>query len=146
MIAHMCTRMIGVWLANGGSKVLRWAAILLVAWALLGSRQAIAQQAQADGPGQFAAEIAAFAAADEARASDCAIVFVGSSSIRMWRGLAADMAPYSVLNRGFGGATIADVNSYFDALIGHRASPAIFFYAGEKRRARSWPRSADFSS
>src|SRR5687768_181547 len=38
------------------------------------------------------------------------ILFVGSSSIRLWKTLAQDMAPLPVLNRGFGGATIGEVN------------------------------------
>ncbi len=105
---------------------------LLIAAALwLGFQNAIAQQVAASGPERFASEIAAFAADDEARVSDCATIFVGSSSIRMWRSLEADMAPFSVLNRGFGGAAIADVNYYFDALVGRRQPRAIFFYAGE---------------
>lgn len=91
--------------------------------------QAIAQQAPA--PDRFAAEIAAFDAADESHIDPCAVAFVGSSSIRLWRGLDADMAPFAVLNRGFGGATIADVNYYFGDLLGRRTPRAIFFYAGE---------------
>lgn len=113
-------------------KMLRQITSLFFAAMLwLGAQPAIAQQIQANQPEQFAAEIAAFSTADENRVGDCAIVFVGSSSIRMWRALEADMAPSSVVNRGFGGATIADVNYYFDALFGRRAPRAIFFYAGE---------------
>ena len=105
---------------------------LLIAAALwLGFQHAIAQQVEARRPEQFASEIAAFTADDQARVSACATIFVGSSSIRLWRSLEADMAPFAVVNRGFGGATIADVNYYFDAILAHRAPRAIFFYAGE---------------
>ncbi|KAF0185262.1 MAG: GDSL family lipase [Alphaproteobacteria bacterium] len=90
-----------------------------------------AEQPRVAGPEPFAAEIAAFAKADENIDAPCAIMFVGSSSIRLWRNLTADMAPYPVINRGFGGATITDVNHHFGDLVSHRAPKAIFFYAGE---------------
>ena len=38
-----------------------------------------------------------------------AVVFVGSSSIRFWSTLEADMAPMPVLQHGFGGAKLGDV-------------------------------------
>ncbi len=104
-------------------------ALLIAAILWMHEPQAIAQQAP--GPEQFAAEIAAFSAADESHIDPCAIAFVGSSSIRLWRALDTDMAPFTVVNRGFGGATIADVNYYFDALLGDGTPRAIFFYAGE---------------
>lgn len=84
------------------------------------------------GPASFASEIAAFEQADRASPpKPCALLFVGSSSIRMWRSLAADMTPYRVINRGFGGSTIADVNQHFDRVVAPYRPKAIFFYAGE---------------
>ncbi|MEO6361543.1 MAG: GDSL-type esterase/lipase family protein, partial [Sphingomicrobium sp.] len=83
-------------------------------------------------PSPFASEIAAFAQADQANPpKPCALLFVGSSSIRLWQSLAADMAPYRVINRGFGGSTIADVNLHFDRAVAPYRPKAIFFYAGE---------------
>ena len=41
------------------------------------------------------------------------------------------MAPYAVINRGFGGARISDVNFYFDRVVTPYRPRAIFFYAGE---------------
>lgn len=80
----------------------------------------------------FAGEIAAFAEADAmAPPARCQILFVGSSSIRMWDTLAEDMAPRRVINRGFGGSTIADVNRYFDEVVRPYRPRAIVFYAGE---------------
>lgn len=38
-----------------------------------------------------------------------AILFAGSSSIRLWSTLADDMAPYSVIQRGFGGSELSDL-------------------------------------
>jgi lysophospholipase L1-like esterase len=84
------------------------------------------------GPEQFAREIEAFAAADRAQApAPCGFLFVGSSSIRFWQTLAADMAPLPVINRGFGGSTVADVDYYFDRVVTPYRPRAIIFYAGE---------------
>lgn len=80
----------------------------------------------------FAADIAAFEGADRAAPpARCQILFVGSSSIRFWDTLSADMAPRRVIRRGFGGSTIADVNLYFDRIVAPYQPAAIVFYAGE---------------
>jgi len=51
-----------------------------------------------------------------------AIIFAGSSSIRLWSTLAEDMAPFSVIQRGYGGARLTDFAVYaeriFDPLPG----------------------------
>lgn len=91
-------------------------------------------------PDPFAAEIAAFSAADRnAPPLSGAVLFVGSSSIRMWADLAADMAPFCVVNRGFGGSSIPDVVRHFSSVAALPAPRAIVFYAGdndlESRRA-----------
>src|ERR1700732_516917 len=79
---------------------------------------AFAQPSGPSGPQRFAPEMAAFAAADRAHMpAPCGFLFVGSSSIRYWKTLAADMAPAAALNRGFGGSTIADVDYYFDQVV-----------------------------
>jgi len=91
-----------------------------------------AAQAPQGGPERFAPEIEAFAAADRAQPPKaCSFLFVGSSSIRFWKTLAEDMAPYPAINRGFGGSTVADVNHYFDQLVAPYRPRAIIFYAGE---------------
>lgn len=61
----------------------------------------------------------------------CPVLFVGSSSIRLWSTLSEDMAPLPVLNRGFGGSTIAQSNMYFDRIVAPYRPRAIVFYAGE---------------
>jgi lysophospholipase L1-like esterase len=80
----------------------------------------------------FRDEVMRFAEIDrESPPPECPILFVGSSSIRMWQTLSLDMAPWPVLNRGFGGSTIADVNFYFDRVVAPYRPRAIVFYAGE---------------
>jgi len=80
----------------------------------------------------FAGDIAAFVAADRANPpAACQVLFVGSSSIRFWETLAADMAPRPVIHRGFGGSTIGDVNLYFNDIVAPYHPRAIVLYAGE---------------
>jgi lysophospholipase L1-like esterase len=83
-------------------------------------------------PERFAPEIEHFAQLDAAQAPlACPYLFVGSSSIRFWRSLETDMAPYPVINRGFGGSRISDVDFYFDRVVTPYRPRAFFFYAGE---------------
>jgi lysophospholipase L1-like esterase len=83
-------------------------------------------------PERFAPEIDHFAELDATLTPlACPYLFVGSSSIRFWRSLETDMAPYPVINRGFGGSRISDVDFYFDRVVTPYHPRAIFFYAGE---------------
>jgi hypothetical protein len=62
----------------------------------------------------------------------CQVLFVGSSSIVVWkRSLAADMAPLPVIDRGFGSSYIEHVNLWFDEIVAPYHPRAIVFYAGE---------------
>ncbi|MBI1339294.1 hypothetical protein GC169_03660 [bacterium] len=84
------------------------------------------------GPGRFDQAIEAFETSDAAaQPAPCAVLFVGSSSIRFWRTLDRDFPDRRVINRGFGGSTIADVNQYFDRVVARYQPSAIVFYAGE---------------
>lgn len=81
---------------------------------------------------KFSPEIAHFAELDKAAPpKPCGFLFTGSSSVRFWKTLDQDMAPYPVINRGFGGSRIADVNRYFDQVVTPYHPRAIFFYAGD---------------
>lgn len=60
-----------------------------------------------------------------------AIVFYGSSSIRMWESLKEDFAPLPVVNRGFGGATLAEMNFYFKRVIVPLKPSVLVVYGGE---------------
>lgn len=60
-----------------------------------------------------------------------AVVFIGSSSIRRWTTLPWDMAPLSVLNRGFGGATMVSINHYARRILARAPDPrALVLYGG----------------
>jgi len=59
-----------------------------------------------------------------------AIVFVGSSSIRLWSTLAEDFPKHRVLNRGFGGSEIADSVHFADRIVIPYAPRMVVLYAG----------------
>lgn len=86
----------------------------------------------------FADEITAFARQDSLRPpTKGGVVFVGSSSIRLWPQLQADFPGSSVTNRGFGGATIPDVARYVQQTILRYKPAQIVFYCGENDLADS---------
>lgn len=81
---------------------------------------------------RFDAAIAAFAEADKAAMPPkCATLFVGASSIRFWRTLKEDFPDRTVINRGFGGSTVWEVDHYFDRVVAPYHPKEIVFYAGE---------------
>ena len=71
-------------------------------------------------------ELAAKAAADQRK--DIDVVFFGSSSIRLWSGLEEMMAPLSVVNRGYGGATVRDILVNYDKLMAHYSPKAFVVF------------------
>jgi lysophospholipase L1-like esterase len=76
-------------------------------------------------------DIAAFEAADrESPPAAEAVLFVGSSSIRLWD-LARSFPGLATLNRGFGGSQIADVNRYVPRIVLAYQPGRIVFYAGD---------------
>jgi len=58
------------------------------------------------------------------------ILFVGSSSIRLWRTLAQDFLGKPVFNRGFGGSQLADSVNFADRIIIPYAPKQVVIYAG----------------
>jgi lysophospholipase L1-like esterase len=59
-----------------------------------------------------------------------AILFVGSSSIRLWHTLAEDMAPLTTIRRGVGGARMEDIVYYADRLITPYAPAKVVLFVG----------------
>ncbi len=70
------------------------------------------------------------------------VVFVGSSSIRLWKTLAADMQPMPVLNRGFGGSRLFDSIYYSDDLISKHEPSLVVVFSGTNDISGSKPKSA----
>ncbi len=83
------------------------------------------------GPARFENEIVAFEKLDTKNAvPENGILFVGSSSIRLWQ--TADAFPdLRVINRGFGGSTIPDVTHFADRIVFKYKPRTIVFYAGD---------------
>jgi lysophospholipase L1-like esterase len=83
-------------------------------------------------PTRFEAEIRAFEAADRASPPPPdAVLFVGSSSIKNWTDVAADFPGVPVLNRGFGGSTLADIVYYADRIVLPYHPRLVVLYAGD---------------
>jgi lysophospholipase L1-like esterase len=90
-------------------------------------------QVQPSSPTRWAATLAEFAAADRvAPPAAGGVLFVGSSSIRLWRELPQDFnqAPL-VINRGFGGSTMADCRDFAPQLVVQYRPRHVLVYAGE---------------
>jgi lysophospholipase L1-like esterase len=105
-----------------------------VAWVLLAGATLCSAQngSPADpDPNRFADQIESFAAWDSKNATPAEpILFVGSSSIRMWR--THDCFPeLPVINRGFGGSHISDVIHFAERIVLPYEPKAIVFYAGD---------------
>jgi|GEM_PF-388577 len=60
------------------------------------------------------------------------ILFIGSSSIRLWDTLARDMAPFPVIQRGYGGATFQDLAVFAKRLVDpHEFRAVVVFVAND---------------
>jgi hypothetical protein len=63
---------------------------------------------------------------------DNALLFAGSSSIRLWETLSRDMLPYSVIQRGFGGSKLSDLAVYADRIFTpHPCQAIVIFVAND---------------
>jgi len=82
-------------------------------------------------PEPFESEIKAFEASDKTNPPPKgAILFIGSSSIRLWKTLAQDFPKHQVINRGFGGSQIIDSVNYAERIVIPYQPRQIILYAG----------------
>ncbi len=58
------------------------------------------------------------------------LLFIGSSTIRMWKSLPADFPEHKVINHGFGGSEIADATHFADRLVFPVAPRIIYLRSG----------------
>jgi lysophospholipase L1-like esterase len=111
--------------------LLRRVVRLLVVTVLVSWPAAAPAQTTDPDPARFAAEMRAFAEADaKTPAPSSAVLFVGSSTIRLWP-TAVRFPDLPVINRGFGGSHISDVNHYLDVTVLKYAPDVVVFYAGD---------------
>ena len=82
-------------------------------------------------PNRFAKDIETFVAWDSRNAEPAEpVLFVGSSSIRMWK-TRESFGDLPVVNRGFGGSHISDIVHFADRIVLPYAPKLIVFYAGD---------------
>ena len=80
---------------------------------------------------RWSKDIAAF---DELNASQKpnpnAVLFIGSSSIRRWNTMAADLTPYQTIRRGYGGAKYSDMAVFAKRIVQPHQYRAIVMFVG----------------
>ena len=83
------------------------------------------------GDDPFAAEVASFARQDDlVPPPPGALVVTGSSTIRRWRSLTRTLSRFDPLQRGVGGARLADLAAHLDVLVLRHAPRAVLVFAG----------------
>lgn len=88
--------------------------------------------AQSQDSSRWEPEIAAFEQADSVvRRRPGSVVFVGSSSIRLWDTLGDDFPGVATINRGFGGSHLRDSTFFADRIISNYHPSAVVVYAGD---------------
>jgi lysophospholipase L1-like esterase len=104
---------------------------LLLCLLLIGCKSVPPNSLATHNPARWEKEIAALEAHDRTNPPprNC-IVFVGSSSIRLWKTLAEDFPGFPVVNHGFGGSQLADSVHYADRIIVPAAPRQVVIYAG----------------
>lgn len=112
-------------------NIRRLCGAVVVAWGVAAgaaSGQTAAPATQAD---RWAKEMAAFETLDaEKPPAPGGIVFVGSSSIRLWD-LERSFPGLPAINRGFGGSQIVDSVQHADRLVIRHKPRTVVFYAGD---------------
>jgi lysophospholipase L1-like esterase len=95
------------------------------------SAWAVEPKVESPSPRRFAKQIEAFARKDrESPPEDGVIVFVGSSSIRLWN-LPKSFGDLGAINRGFGGSQISDVVHFAnETVLKYKPKKVVFFCGG----------------
>jgi lysophospholipase L1-like esterase len=94
-------------------------------------REAAARAASDDRFQKWEEEISAFEKSDrETPPKKGGILFIGSSTIRLWKTLETDFPHHQVINRGFGGSEIADATHFAERIIFPYEPVQIFLRAG----------------
>jgi lysophospholipase L1-like esterase len=123
----------------------RWALVALAGAAALSARAEIpfpsdlqagsaqAQPAPSPAFARWQSSLDAFALADrQQRPASDGVLFVGSSTIRLWSHLSQDFRQVPVLlNRGFGGSTMRDCNALVRELVIQYRPRHVMVYAGD---------------
>jgi len=105
--------------------------VTLLVTGFVGARPPAASAPSRSASEKWESEIAAFEQADRrAPPPSGGIVFVGSSTIRLWKSLADDFRDYPVINRGFGGSELADSVYFADRIVIPYKPRLVVLFAG----------------
>ena len=78
---------------------------------------------------QFEEEVSLLESLDfEQKAGEEDLLFIGSSSIRLWDNIQVDMYPYSSVKRGYGGAHFYDLVHFSERLVKNHSPKAILIF------------------
>ena len=78
---------------------------------------------------QFEQEVSLLESLDlEEKAGEKDLLFIGSSSIRLWDNIQVDMYPYSSVKRGYGGAHFYDLIHFSERLVKNHSPKAILIF------------------
>jgi hypothetical protein len=101
-------------------------------------------------PSRFEPELRRFEALDrQSPPEPGAVLFVGSSSIKMWRSLESDFRPLRVLRRGLGSAGVEDMTRFADRIVIPYRPRRVVFYGGDNDLAYGrtpWQVLTDFAA
>jgi hypothetical protein len=79
---------------------------------------------------QWESDLAALDARNQSESHPAdSVLFVGSSSVRLWDTIATDMAPYHPIQRGFGGSRFSDLAVFASRLIAPHQFQALVLFA-----------------
>ena len=59
-----------------------------------------------------------------------AVLFTGSSYIRLWKSIKEDLAPTEIIHRGFGGSNISEMAYFVSRIVDPHPLKAVFMYSG----------------
>jgi lysophospholipase L1-like esterase len=96
---------------------------------------------------RFENEVKEYEAADKLQMpAKGGVLFVGSSSIRLWTTVVQDFAPLPVISRGIGGSTTPEVIHYADRIVYKYEPSVIVYYCGENDMAQEAPAQVAFQN
>ncbi|MDB5890586.1 MAG: lipolytic protein family [Polaromonas sp.] len=121
---------------RSSGAALRWLAVAsftVCAWGAAHGQAGDASSAVLASASRWQSSLAEFAAADrEKPPATGAALFVGSSTIRLWTSMAQDFRQEPVvINRGFGGSTMADCDHFARELVTRYQPRHVLVYAGD---------------
>lgn len=105
--------------------------VLAVVLALLSSCNPVSKYINAEDVLGWEEHMQVFDSLNAVESSDeNTLLVTGSSSVRLWDSIHTDLAPYQVMQRGYGGAKLSDYNHYADRIIKPQQFKAILVFVG----------------